>query len=65
MFKVERQTAAAIARAKKLPAVFAELAGMSAWSAAKQPNRRAIPTPKGRKWHANSVSRMRLRIAGM
>ena len=34
---------------------FLDLAGYSAWTAAKELNRRSIPTPAGGRWHPNSV----------
>jgi hypothetical protein len=63
--KVDCQTAAALARARKLRAVFGELAGLTAWSAAKELNRRKVQTPAGGRWHANSVDRVRARLSGM
>ncbi len=62
--KVDCQTAAALARARKLRAVFGELAGLTAWSAAKELNRRKVQTPAGGRWHANSIERVRARLAG-
>jgi hypothetical protein len=62
--KVNRQTKAALACARRLRRVFLGLAGHSAWAAAKELNRRNIPTPAGGRWHANSVNRVRARLAG-
>jgi len=63
--KVNWQTAAALAQAKKLRRVFLELNGLSAWSAAKELNRRKVRTRAGGRWHANSVDRVKARLAGM
>jgi PAS domain-containing protein len=63
--KVGRQSAAALVRAKKLRRVFLEFDGLTAWSAAKEMNRRKIRTPAGGRWHANSIERVRARLASM
>jgi DNA invertase Pin-like site-specific DNA recombinase len=53
---------AALDRAEQLRAVFAELATMSARSAAEELNQRKIATPAGGKWHAATVIRVRKRL---
>lgn len=60
-----RQSAAALVRAKKLRRVFLEVDGLTAWSAAKEMNRRKIRTPAGGRWHANSIERVRARLPSM
>jgi hypothetical protein len=42
--------------------ILAELAGMSANKAADELNRRGIATPKGARWHALTVMRLRKRL---
>jgi DNA invertase Pin-like site-specific DNA recombinase len=49
-------------RAKELRPILAELAGMSANKAADELNRRGIATPKGARWHALTVMRLRKRL---
>ena len=51
-----------IRRAKELRPVLAELAGLSANKAADELNRRGIATPKGARWHALTVVRLRKRL---
>jgi hypothetical protein len=50
-------------RAEGLRSVFEELAGLSARKAAAQLNAQGVPTPFGRKWHAQQVIRVRERLA--
>jgi DNA invertase Pin-like site-specific DNA recombinase len=52
----------ALERAEELRPLFTELAGLSARKAAKELNRRGIPTPAGAKWHAVTVLRVRERL---
>jgi DNA invertase Pin-like site-specific DNA recombinase len=49
-------------RAEALRPVFAELSGMSANHAAHELNRRGIATPRGGRWHAATVMRLRERL---
>ena len=50
-------------RAERLRPIFAELTGLSAHKAADELNRRGIATPKGGKWYAATVIRVRERLA--
>jgi DNA invertase Pin-like site-specific DNA recombinase len=50
-------------RAERLRPIFAELTGLSAHKAADELNRRGIGTPKGGKWYAATVIRVRERLA--
>jgi DNA invertase Pin-like site-specific DNA recombinase len=50
-------------RAEKLRPVIAELANLSARAASIELNRRKIATPTGARWHPETVSRVRLRLA--
>ena len=54
---------AARERAEQLRPIFAGLADLSARKAAKELNRRGVPTPAGGKWHAATVLRVRERLA--
>jgi DNA invertase Pin-like site-specific DNA recombinase len=54
--------AAARARAEKLRPVLTELAHLSARAAAMELIRRNIATPAGKRWHPETVSRVRLRL---
>jgi DNA invertase Pin-like site-specific DNA recombinase len=49
-------------RAEQLRPIFAELVGLSAHKVADELNRRGIETPKGGKWHAVTVIRVRERL---
>jgi DNA invertase Pin-like site-specific DNA recombinase len=49
-------------RAEELRSVFAKLVGLSARKMADELNRRGIETPKGGKWHAATVIRIRERL---
>ncbi len=49
-------------RAEELRPVLAELSGMSANKAAHELNRRGIATPRGGRWHALTVMRLRKRV---
>jgi DNA invertase Pin-like site-specific DNA recombinase len=49
-------------RAERLRPIFAELAGLSAHKIADELNRRGIETPKGGKWYAATVIRVRERL---
>jgi DNA invertase Pin-like site-specific DNA recombinase len=49
-------------RAEALRPVFAELSGMSANQAAHELNKHGIATPRGGRWHAATVMRLRERI---
>jgi DNA invertase Pin-like site-specific DNA recombinase len=55
--------AAAADRAQALRPVFAETAGLSAHKAAEVINARQVPTPTGRPWSAQTVLRVRARLA--
>ena len=59
----DKNAAEAKRRAKELRPVLAELTDMSANKAADELNRRGIATPKGAKWHALTVLRLRKRLA--
>lgn len=50
-------------RAEELRPILAELAGMSANKAAAELNLRGVPTPRGAKWHALTVIRVRQKLA--
>jgi DNA invertase Pin-like site-specific DNA recombinase len=50
-------------RAERLRPIFAELTGLSAHKIADELNRRSIATPKGGKWYAATVIRVRERLA--
>ena len=50
------------ARAEALRPVLAELASMSARAIAAELNRRAVPTPNGKPWHATTVIRVQRRL---
>ena len=54
----------ALRRARELHPVMVELASMSANQAAHELNKRGIATPKGGRWHAATVMRLRERING-
>jgi len=53
---------AAKRRAKKIWPVMQDLAGMSARAAAKEMNRRKVPTPTGAPWSYKTVQRVRRRL---
>ena len=50
-------------RAEQLRPILAELSGLSANQAAHELNLRGIPTPRGGRWHALTVLRLRQRLA--
>jgi len=50
-------------RAEQLRPILAELSGMSANKAAHELNLRGISTPRGGRWHALTVLRLRRRLA--
>jgi DNA invertase Pin-like site-specific DNA recombinase len=50
-------------RAETLRPLFDQLADLSANAAATELNRRKVPTPKGKSWHALTVMRLRRRLA--
>jgi DNA invertase Pin-like site-specific DNA recombinase len=52
----------ALERAEQLRPVFAELAGLSARAVATELNKRGVPTPAGRRWHAVTVQRVQARL---
>jgi hypothetical protein len=54
--------AAALARAKALRPVMTELAGLSDRATAIELNNRKIATPKGGRWHSQTVNRLRNRL---
>jgi len=56
---------AAQARARKLRPVLTELASMSARAASIELNRRKIAAPTGARWHPETVSRVRQRLAAI
>jgi DNA invertase Pin-like site-specific DNA recombinase len=56
--------AAALERAKALRPILSELADLSATACAAELNRRGAPTPAGGRWHAGTVIRVRVRLAG-
>jgi hypothetical protein len=56
--------AAALERAKALRPILSELADLSATACAAELNRRGVPTPAGGRWHAGTVIRVRVRLAG-
>jgi hypothetical protein len=49
-------------RAEELRPILMELASMSANQAAHELNRRGIATPRGGRWHALTVMRLRKRV---
>ena len=51
-------------RAERLRPVFAEMAGLSAHQAAAELNKRKIASATGGKWYAQTVIRLRERLAG-
>ena len=55
--------AAARERAEKLRPILAELFALSARAASIELNRRSVKTPGGGMWHAETVSRVRARLA--
>ena len=55
--------AAAQKRAADLAPIFAELADLSLLALAEELNRRGIETPSGGKWYAQTVKRIRKRLA--
>ncbi len=59
----DKNAAEAKRRAKELRPILAELGDLSANKAADELNRRGIATPKGAKWHAWTVLRLRKRLA--
>ena len=59
-----RNRDAARQRAEQLLPIMVELSGMSANQAAHELNRRGIATPRGGRWHALTVIRLRERIKG-
>ena len=54
---------AALARAMNLRPILAELAGMSDRATATELNARKVETPAGGRWHAQTVKRVRKRLA--
>jgi DNA invertase Pin-like site-specific DNA recombinase len=61
---VIRARDAAKARAEALRPILAELSTMSARAIAAELNRRGVPTPNGRPWHATTVIRVQRRLEG-
>ena len=59
----ESNRIAAAARAESLKPVLTELNQLSARQAAEELNRRGVETPAGGKWHAQTVIRVRERLA--
>jgi DNA invertase Pin-like site-specific DNA recombinase len=59
---VIRARDAARARAQELQPVLAELSALSARAIAAELNRRNVPTPNGKPWHATTVIRVQRRL---
>jgi DNA invertase Pin-like site-specific DNA recombinase len=53
---------AALARAEQLRPVLTELAGLSDRATAAELNKRNVATPTGRRWHPQTISRVRARL---
>jgi hypothetical protein len=52
-------------RAQAVAGVFAELSGLPPTAAAEELNKRGVTAPRGGKWHAEQVVRVRKRLNGV